>query len=55
MYLDTKTCYANGRKFDTYVFDTNEKAMQFMRNNDRLKERYSCFESGGKYYVCYYS
>lgn len=54
MYLDTKTCYANGRKFDTYVFNTNKEAMEFMKENDKTKERYSCFESGGQYYTCYY-
>lgn len=54
MYIDTRTCVSNSRKFETYVFNTNEEALQFMKENDKIKERYSCFESSGKYYVCYY-
>ena len=54
MYVDTRTCFSNGRKFNTYVFNTNEEAINFMKENDKIKERYSCFESSSKYYVCYY-
>ena len=54
MYIDTKTALSSGREFETYAFNTNEEAIHFMRENDKAKERYSCFESGGQYYVCYY-
>lgn len=43
-----------GKKYATFEFSTNDKAMKFIQKTDKILKRYSCFESDGKYYACYY-